>query len=147
VIPAISLDSQITPVGWEPVVINGATYRQWQTADNLVGWHNLSAKLGQMGNAVLNGHSDVNTEVFRNLAYVEIGDEIVVFSGEEEHRYVVTQKFLVQEENVSLEERIENARWIASTQDERLTLVTCTNPGATHRIIVIARPWLHRQPR
>ncbi len=139
-IPAIVLDSKITPVGWESLLIDGATYRQWSTTDNLVGWHNLSAKLGQPGNTVLNGHSNVNGAVFRNLKYVEIGDEITIFSGEQDYHYVVTQKLSVKEKDVSLEARIENAQLITPTQDERLTLITCANPGATHRLIVIARP-------
>jgi sortase A len=140
VIPAIALESKITPVGWESVLIDGATYRQWSTTDNLVSWHNLSAKLGQPGNTVLNGHSNVNGAVFRNLKYVKIGDEITIFSGEQDYHYIVTQKFSVKENDVSLEARIENAKLIAPTQDERLTLITCANPGATHRLIVIARP-------
>jgi LPXTG-site transpeptidase (sortase) family protein len=140
VIPAIALKSRITPVGWESVLIDGATYRQWRTTDNLVGWHNLSAKLGQPGNTVLNGHSNVNGAVFRNLKYVEIGDEITIFSGKQDYHYIITQKFSVKEKDVSLEKRIENAKLIAPTQDERLTLITCANPGATHRLIVVARP-------
>ncbi len=140
VIPAIALESKIAPVGWESVLIDGATYRQWSTTDNLVGWHNLSAKPGQPGNTVLNGHSNVNGAVFRNLKYVEIGDEITVFSGKQDYHYIVTQKFSVKEKDVSLEARIENAQLIAPTQDERLTLITCANPGASHRLIVIARP-------
>jgi LPXTG-site transpeptidase (sortase) family protein len=140
VIPAIALDSGVVPVDQTPVVIGGATYGQWNTADNLVGWHSLSARLGQAGNAVLNGHSDVNAAVFRNLEYVKIGDEIMVFSGDQVYRYVVVQRSLVKEKDVSLAERIANAAWIASTQEERLTLVTCANPGATHRLIVMARP-------
>jgi LPXTG-site transpeptidase (sortase) family protein len=143
VIPAIALDSEVIPVGWQPAVIDGITYSQWNAADALVGWHNRSAKLGQVGNTVLNGHSDVNTEIFRNLKYVEIGDEITVFSGERDYRYTVTEKFLVEEKEVPLEERLGNAKWIAGTPDERLTLVTCANPGATHRLIVIARPAPH----
>jgi LPXTG-site transpeptidase (sortase) family protein len=139
-IPAIALESKIAPVGWESVVIDGATYQQWGTTDNLVSWHNLSAKLGQPGNTVLNGHSNVNAAVFRNLKYVEIGDEITVFSGKQDYHYIVTQKFLVKEKGVPLEERIENAKLIAPTQDERITLITCANPGATHRLILIARP-------
>jgi len=140
VIPAIALDSPIVPVGQTPLVINGTVYGQWNTADNSVGWHNQSAKLGQPGNTVLNGHSDINAAVFRHMEHIDIGDEISVFSGDRPHRYVAIHKFLVKEQDVSLEERIQNASWIASTQDDRLTLVTCANPGATHRLILIALP-------
>ena len=140
VIPAIGLDSRIVPVGQTPLVIGDGVYEQWNTAENLVGWHDQSAKLGQLGNTVLNGHSDINAAVFRYLEHVDIGDEITVFSGDQVYHYVVAHKFLVKERDVSLEERIQNAAWIASTQDERLTLVTCANPGATHRLILIAQP-------
>jgi sortase A len=140
IVPSVALDSQIIPVGKTAVVINGVAYGQWNTANDLVGWHDLSAKLGQAGNTVLNGHSDLNAAVFRNLDYVTLGDEIIVLSGDQAHKYVVTHKFLVREKDVSLEERIQNAAWVAPTPDERLTLVTCANPGASHRLIIIAQP-------
>ena len=140
IVPSVALDSQIMPVDKTAVVINGVSYGQWNTVDNLVGWHDLSAKLGQAGNTVLNGHSDLNAAVFRNLDYVALGDEITVFSGDQAYHYVIIHKFLVQEKDVSLEERIQNAAWVAPTPDERLTLVTCANPGASHRLIIIAQP-------
>ncbi|UCC87439.1 MAG: sortase [Anaerolineales bacterium] len=140
VIPAIALDSGVVSVDRQPVVINGVTYGQWNTADDMVGWHSLSAKLGYGGNTVFNGHSDVHAAVFRNLQYALVGDEILVYSGAQEYRYVVTHRFLLQEEDVSLEVRLQNAAWIASTQEERLTLVTCAQPGATHRLILVAQP-------
>ena len=140
VIPAIALNSPIVPVGQTPLVIDGDIYWQWNTAEDSVGWHNQSAKLGQSGNTVLNGHSDINASVFRNLEHVAIGDEIAVFSGDQVHQYAVSHKFLVKEKDVSLEERIQNAAWAALSLDERLTLITCANPGATHRLILIAQP-------
>jgi len=37
--------------------------------------------------------------------------------------------------------RQENARWIAPTDDERLTLVTCwPYTNNTHRVVVVAKP-------
>ena len=140
VISSIGLDSNIIPVGWEPIVVDGKTYGQWETAVDLVGWHNLSARLGSVGNTVLAGHSDVHAQIFKHLEEVNLNDVIIVFSGEQAHQYLVSEKFLVREKGASLEERIDNARWIAATEDERLTLVTCALSGATHRLIVIARP-------
>jgi sortase A len=139
IIPAISLDEAVVPVGLKEVKIEGKTYYQWLTDDNRVGWHNLSAPLGQVGNTVLNGHSDINAKVFQDLPKVEIGDELIVCSDNQVYRYVVTEKFLVQEKGVSLAKRIENAQLIMPTPDERLTLITCAQPGATHRLVVIAR--------
>jgi LPXTG-site transpeptidase (sortase) family protein len=140
VIPAIALDSPIVPVGQTPLVVGSNVYWQWNTSEHSVGWHNQSAKLGQWGNTVLNGHSDVNASVFRDLEHVGIGDEIMVFSRDQVRRYTIVHKFLVKERDVSLDERIQNATWAASTQDERLTLITCAKPGATHRLILIAQP-------
>ncbi len=108
--------------------------------NNRLGWHNLSALPGRSGNTVLNGHSDSYTRVFRNLAQIRVGEEIIVFSGQQRYRYVVARKIQVQEKGVSVEQRIENAKLILPTRDERLTLITCSGPGATHRLIVIAYP-------
>lgn len=142
VIPSIALDKVIIPVGVKPIIVEGKTYGTWEVADNDVGWHNLSAKLGHVGNTVLAAHSDIKAMVFQNLKYINLGDEITVYSGFNgvAYRYTITQKLLVQEVGVSLETRIKNAQLIAPTQDERLTLVTCAQPGATHRLIVIAKP-------
>jgi LPXTG-site transpeptidase (sortase) family protein len=143
IIPKIELDSTIIPVGVKQVIVDGKSYPIWETADNEVGWHNLSAPLGQVGNTVLAGHSDVQTKVFQNLNGVDIGDEITVFAGDhnqQSYRYRVSQKLLVQEKGVPVETRLKNAQLIAPTSDERLTLVTCAKPGATHRLIVIALP-------
>jgi sortase (surface protein transpeptidase) len=73
---------------------------------------------------------------------VEVGDEIAVLAGADGrvYRYRVTAKLLLQEKGVSNETRINNGRWISPTEDERLTLVTCAGPGASHRLIVIAQP-------
>lgn len=145
VIPGIDLDSQITPVGRKTVVVEGKIYRQWETADDLVGWHNLSARLGQVGNTVLAGHSDVFAEVFRNLKDINLGDLVIAFAENRPHYYVVTDKVLVQEKDVPIEQRLLNAKWIAGTHDERLTMVTCALPGSTHRLIVVARPLMLAQ--
>jgi LPXTG-site transpeptidase (sortase) family protein len=140
VIPGINLDSAVVPVGWKKVEVNGQTYGQWEVDNNLVGWHNLSAPLGQTGNSVFNGHSNLYAQVFNDLGKIAIGDRILAFTGDQVYSYVVAVKFLVQEKGVSVEKRLENAKLILPTSDERLTLITCAQPGATHRLIVIAYP-------
>jgi len=140
VIPAIELDTVVAPVGIRLFEVDGQQYGIWNVRDNEVGWHNLSADLGHIGNTVLSGHSDIKAKVFQNLPQIEVGDEIVAYDGDQPHQYVVIEKLLVQERGVPMETRIKNAQWIAPTNDERLTLVTCVNPGATHRLIVIAQP-------
>jgi sortase (surface protein transpeptidase) len=121
VIPAIDLDSPIVPVGQTPLVVGSDVYWQWNTAEQSVGWHNQSANLGQSGNTVLNGHSDVNASIFRDLEHVGIGDEITVFSRDQVHRYTIVHKFLVKERYVSLDERRTHSK----------CNVGCFHPGRT----------------
>lgn len=142
VIPDIELDSEVVPVGVKPVVIDDKTIGyQWLVDDSKVGWHNLSAKLGSKGNTVLNGHDENGRgQVFANLKYVEIGHRIIVSSSHQQYEYVVAEKLVVQEKGVSLEQRIENGKLIAPTEDERLTLITCMGANSTHRLILVAYP-------
>lgn len=144
VIPSITLDSSVVPVEQKSTVVDNKTYKTWQVSDNEVGWNNLSAPLGQIGNTVLTGHSDIKAKVFQNLKDVQIGDEIYVTANggdaAQAYHYVVTHKLFVQEKGVPMALRLYNARWINPTQDERITLITCAQPGATHRLIVVARP-------
>jgi LPXTG-site transpeptidase (sortase) family protein len=140
VIPSIALDKEILPVGWTLMIVNGITVGRWDTLENDIAWHNPSARLGQAGNTVLNGHSNIHARVFENLIKVKVNDEIVVFSGEQSFYYLVTEIVMVREKGVSDEQRVENAKLIAPTDDERLTLVTCAGFHASQRLIVIARP-------
>jgi sortase A len=142
VISEIGLDSAVVAVKRKPIVLEGKTYFTWETADNEVGWHNLSAPPGQPGNTVLTGHSDIKAQIFRNLKDIEIGDEVQLFTANssQPYRYEVKQMILVQEKGAPVADRIKNGQWISPTEDERLTLVTCAYPGATHRLIVVAWP-------
>ena len=61
--------------------------------------------------------------------------------GERSFHYRIVQKELVQEQGASPEQHRENARWIAPTNDERLTLVTCwPYTSNSHRLIIVAKP-------
>lgn len=140
IIPSIELSSVIVPVSWREVQIKGQTYGQWLVDDNLVGWHNLSARPGQIGNTVLNGHSNIHGQIFRQLPEVEVGDDILLWADGQPHHYIITQKLIVLEKGASLQQRIENAKLLLPTADERLTLITCFGPEAAYRLIVIAQP-------
>lgn len=105
------------------------------------GWHETSAPFGMPGNTVLNGHNTTNGEVFRDLYTLENGDAIVVYSGSLSRTYAVSETLVLPEAGQPLKVRIENARYIQPTEDERLTLVTCHPYGSLrNRLIVIARP-------
>jgi LPXTG-site transpeptidase (sortase) family protein len=141
VISSVDIDSKVIPVSWKLVEQNGNQYSIWEVADYAVGWHNTSALPGQSGNTVMAGHHNINGEVFKNLVNVEVGDEVIVYTGETPHRYQVELKTIVKEKGEPPEVRQKNAQWIAPTTDERLTLVTCwPYTNNTHRVIVVAKP-------
>jgi LPXTG-site transpeptidase (sortase) family protein len=141
-ISAIQLDVPIQAAEYEEVEIQGVTYRQWLAPDSrTVGWQSTSAALGDRGNTVLIGHHNIDGEVFRDLDKLEVGDLISVYSNQKIFEYRLKMKLILPEKYESVETKLENARWIQATQDERLTLVTCwpyeTN---THRLILVAEP-------
>lgn len=141
VIQSVGIDSEITPVGWGVVEQNGQQYSIWQVADYAVGWHETTAFPGQPGNTVMAGHHNIKGEVFRDLVNVEVGDEVVVYTEDNKFTYKIELKTIVKEKGEALELRQKNAEWIATTTDERLTMVTCwPYTNNTHRVIVVAKP-------
>ena len=141
VIPAIDLDAPIVEVGWETQEINGQLVSSWIVPDTFAaGWHQNSAPPGQVGNTVLNGHHNIHGQVFRDLVDLEAEDELTLYAGETAHYYVVTELYILKEKGEPVEVRLENAKWILPTDDERLTMVTCwPYTNNTHRLIVVAR--------
>jgi sortase A len=141
VIPTIHVDSQVKEVGWTTSIINGQMYSEWQVADYAVSFHKTSALPGAVGNTVMSGHNNINGEVFKNLVNVKMGENIVVYADNRAYEYVVQQILLLKERDMPLDVRLQNAQWIAPTQDDRLTLVSCwPYTSNTHRVIVVARP-------
>jgi len=141
VIDSVGIDSPVIPVGWSVVEKDSHQYSIWQVADNAVGWHKTTAKLGQPGNTVMAGHHNVKGEVFRDLVNVEVGDKVVVYSGDQVFEYRVELKTIVKEKGEPVEVRQKNAQWISGTNDERLTFITCwPYTNNTHRVIVVAKP-------
>jgi LPXTG-site transpeptidase (sortase) family protein len=141
-IPKIALDASIIQVEAEPLSFEGEIYEQWLAPDyRAVGWHYTSVGLGVPGNTVLNGHHNIKGEVFRDLYQLQTGDEIDVFSGDQEFKYIVVYTAVLPERNQPLEVRLANAEWIKPTEDERITLITCwPYESNTHRVIIVAVP-------
>jgi len=142
VIPALDVDAPVVPVSWEAVEVNGQQQTAWDVPDMYAaGWHDTSAPLGVPGNTVLNGHNTNNGEVFRDLYTLETGDTIIVYSGDSPYTYTISEVLILPEAGQPLEVRLENARYILPTDDERLSLVTCHPYGSLrYRLIVIAHP-------
>ncbi len=141
-IPALGVDAPVQPVGWHTVEIEGETFGQWDVPQGYAaGWHETSAPPGQPGNTVLNGHHNIEGQVFGRLIDLAPGDAVILVGGGRRFRYVVAQIMVLQERWRTPQERLENARWTLPSQDERLTLVTCwPQNGNSHRLIVVAMP-------
>jgi sortase A len=142
VIPSINLDVPVVPVGWHIEEQNGQKISVWDSPDNAAGWHKTSAYPGNSGNVVLNGHNNIRGEVFRYLIDLEPKARIRLYVGDTVYPYLVSEKHLLKERGEPPQVRYQNAQWIAPTQDERLTLVTCwPYTSNTHRVIIVAEPY------
>ena len=142
VIPKIELDAPVQSTSLEKIVDGDQTYYQWPVPNAfMAGWHDNSARLGEVGNTVLNGHHNIYGEVFRDLVDLEIGDELVLYDSKRSYTYRVTDIERLAERDQPMSVRIENAQWIAPTTDERITLITCwPYTDNSHRLIVVAKP-------
>ena len=137
-IPAIKLD---TPVQQGGIVEDAQGNPIWETRPFVaVHYGELTALVGQAGNAVIAGHVVTLNEgnVFRFLYQLELDDQIQVWDDHDlERDYHVVDVKLVSPSDVSV---------MDPTPDERLTLITC---GGTFdplkrefsdRLIVVAEP-------
>jgi sortase A len=142
VIASIGLDAPVVPAEITFVKVSGRQYKQWLAPERYTaGWHPDSALLGEAGNTVLNGHHNVAGAVFGRLVDVEIGDVIQVYSSQSIFTYQITNKMILKEKYEQIDVRMENARWILPSRDERLTLITCwPRESNTHRLIIVAKP-------
>lgn len=141
-IPSIGLDAPVVSVSPKKVKWQGKIFSQWVVPKlAAVGWHETSAKLGDPGNTVLNGHHNAYGMVFENLYKVKEGEEIIIQSGEYSFTYQVVRRLLLPEKFNSLENRMKNTEWISPSEDKRITLITCWPPESNiYRVIVVAVP-------
>ncbi len=142
VIPQLGIDASVSRVPLVSNELDGQRYFQWAVPNGYeVGWHETSARLGQSGNTVLNGHNNVYGEIFRNLIDLELGQDVFLYDSDGSYHYRVTQREILAENDQPLSVRMANARWIEPTADERITIISCW-PYATNsnRLVVIAQP-------
>ena len=144
IIPAIYLDAPIEAIYAKIIEVEGEEYAQYVAPDEFAaGWHVNSAELGQIGNTVLSGHHNAFGEVFADLENLEVGNQIRLMSGDKVFEYIITNKMILPEKDEPLEVRLDNARWIMPSDDERITLVTCwPHNSNTHRLIIVAVPYM-----
>lgn len=142
VIPSIEVDAPLVAVGWQDMVIDGRIYSQWAVPDGYVGgWHQTSARAGELGNMVINGHHNRDGGVFKDLVKLIPSDVILIYVGGKAFRYQVVQTMILPERDQPLAMRQANARWLLPTLDERVTLITCwPSDDNSHRLVVIELP-------
>jgi len=118
VIPDIDIDVPVVEgVDWEQLK---------KGAGHLIG----SANPGERGNLFLAGHNDIYGEIFRKLEQLTIGDEVIVYSGQQPFRYIVRAARIVEPDDVSV---------MYATSTPVLTLLTCYPYMIdSHRLVVIA---------
>lgn len=125
--PEQALGIEIEKMGISAPIVQGD---DWEALKRGVGQHIGSANPGQNGNLVLTGHNDIYGEVFRELADLEPGDEIVIFTASRSYTYVVTETLIVEPDFVEI---------MGPTPNATLTLISCTPYRVdTQRIIVLA---------
>ena len=141
-IPAIGLDAPVETVGWSVREQNGQRVSMWNVPNRFAaGWLKTSARAGARGNTVLDGHHNIAGEVFRDLNLLQAGDAIQLWVGDQSREYIVSLLKILPERGQPISVRLENAKWILPTKDERVTLVTCwPYTNNTHRLIVVALP-------
>ena len=88
-----------------------------------------SAMPGEDGNFALAGHSSTYyyNQVFNELHKVEIGDEIIIKTINDEFTYTITETIVVESDEIEVLDQ--------DMTKKEITLVTCTN-GGKQRFIV-----------
>ncbi len=149
IIPALNLDVPVVEIGWRIVGKGTERHSEWQMPDYAAGHHINSANPGQAGNVVISGHHNVKGKVFEPISQdvdreeprLKPGSEIQLYAADgRSYTYQVEQVLLLQEVGATEEERRQNARWMAPTQEPILTLITRWPLWAnTHHVVVVAR--------
>jgi sortase A len=125
--PEHAIRIQISSVGVEAPVVEGD---DWEALKQGAGHHIGSANPGESSNCIISAHNDIFGEIFRDLPDVDLGDEVFVYTTSQVYRYVITQKRIIEPDDVSV---------MYPTSSPVLTLISCYPYGIdSHRIVVIA---------
>jgi LPXTG-site transpeptidase (sortase) family protein len=126
-----------------PVKKNVDGYNQTQYTESLKNGiaHFKDTNLpGENGNIFIFGHSSSDlieeetmfSEIFKDIDLLEKGDEIIIYYENKKYSYIIFDKKIVSEDDLSV---------LDSTDTEKLTLMTCWPIGTDEkRMIVLANP-------
>jgi sortase A len=103
----------------------------WEQLKKGVGQYVGSPDPGRDGNVVLSAHNDVYGEIFRYLDRLVPGDQIIIYTQQRQHVYIVDRTVLVEPTAVEV---------MASSGSPTVTLISCYPYLVdTQRIVVFAR--------
>lgn len=134
----VVLQANVSPVriviNTERVKVDASIYGgdDWYQLLKGVGHYAGSANPGEARNMVLSAHNDIYGEIFRDIQYLEAGDEIRVQAANGTwYTYVVYNRFVVEPTDV----------WVLAPGSEAIvTLITCHPYRVdTQRMIVVGR--------
>ena len=146
IIPALGIDVPVVPVTSRLLEKQGTLIRVWGTADYAAGYHENGVLPGEPGNLVISGHNNIKGQVFRPLSL--LGNKGVPFPrgariylvDARGRVYIYAMERMLKVDVRDAASRDAGRRWLWSTRDPVLTLVTCWPPNNnTHRILVRAR--------
>ena len=126
--PQQAVRIQIPAIGVDAPIVQGDG---WEQLKKGVGQHLGSSDPGRIGNAVLSAHDDVFGEIFRDLNQLKAGDQIILYTTQQQYVYLVTGSQIVPPTQVEV---------MNPTSDATVTLITCYPYMVdTKRIVVFAK--------
>jgi sortase A len=117
-IPSIKVDSKIESLG---LTKDGAV--DAPAGPSNTGWYNLGPYPGDIGNAIIDGHSGFSKgpAVFDDLYKIKLGDKVYVENDKGESITFSVSKIMKYDPNVSAEEV-----FFSTDGKSHLNLITCT---------------------
>jgi sortase A len=130
--PAQAMRIQIPALGVDAPIVQGDS---WDQLKKGVGQHIGSSDPGRPGNVVVSAHDDVFGEIFRSLDRLQPGDQVIVFTAQQQFVYLVTGTQIVEPTQVDV---------MNATSDATVTLISCYPYMVdTKRIVVFAKLQIH----
>ena len=123
--PAQAMRIQIQAISVDAPIVQGDT---WEQLKKGVGQHVGSADPGRAGNVVLSAHDDVFGEIFRNLDRLQPGDQVLLFTAQQQYIYIVTGSQIVSPTQVEV---------MNPTSDATVTLISCYPYMVDNKRIVV----------
>jgi sortase A len=123
--PSQAMRIQIPAIKVDAPVIQGDN---WDQLKKGVGQHVGSADPGQLGNVVFSAHDDVFGEIFRDLDKLLPGDQVLLFTPQQQYIYIVTGSQIVSPTQVEV---------MNPTSDATVTLISCYPYMVDNKRIVV----------